>query len=320
VKTSQQLCIETKKPALGYADTCDLVSDAYGGPEWSVTVFCGLTLVVLVPLTQITKLKYLVPFSAIANFGIGVVMPLENEMQKPQHFLGCPGVLNLAMSTVVVLYGFVGFVGYMSFGEGIGANCEAPCRLRDAPFLRVSVLRASGRGVEEDTGSSPGPEPPLGSSGAPACRDFDYRLAQTAKLLVACVMLLSFALVYYVPVDVVWRRIQDRVPARNHRWAVAGLRLAGTLIIVFVIMFVLFVPVGLGSAIPRLELFMELVGAVCLSVMGLLLPSVVETVWRWDKDLTPFHWVVWKNAAISVFSLVAMVSGVAYAIIAMIEK
>lgn len=57
------------------------------------------------------------------------------------------------------------------------------------------------------------------------------RLAQTAKLLVACVMLLSFALVYYVPVDVVWRRIQDRVPARNQRWAVAGLRLAGTLII-----------------------------------------------------------------------------------------
>lgn len=51
--------------------------------------------------------------------GIGVVMPLENEMQKPQHFLGCPGVLNIAMSTVVVLYGFVGFVGYMSFGEEV---------------------------------------------------------------------------------------------------------------------------------------------------------------------------------------------------------
>lgn len=82
----------------------------------------------------------------------------------------------------------------------------------------------------------------------------------------------------------------------------------------------MFVPVGLGSAIPRLELFMELVGAVCLSVMGLLLPSVLELVWRWDKDLTAFHWVVWKNAVICVFSLVAMVSGVAYAIIAMIEK
>lgn len=47
---------------------CLQVSDVYGGPSWTVTVYCALTLVVLVPLTQITKLKYLVPFSALANF------------------------------------------------------------------------------------------------------------------------------------------------------------------------------------------------------------------------------------------------------------
>ncbi|KPJ06081.1 Proton-coupled amino acid transporter 4 [Papilio machaon] len=208
VKTSQQLCVEVKKPSLGYADTCDLVfqngpkpvrkfapfareladwalavthlgaccvytvviaesfkqvSDVYGGPNWSVTVYCGLTLVVLIPLTQISTLKYLVPFSAFANFvwlgsicisiyyclrdppkisernlatsvtgipnfistslfameGIGVVMPVENEMSKPHHFLGCPGVLNIAMSAVAVLYGFVGFAGYLNFGEQV---------------------------------------------------------------------------------------------------------------------------------------------------------------------------------------------------------
>lgn len=49
--------------------------------------------------------------------GVGVVMPVENEMTKPQQFLGCPGVLNIAMSVVVVLYAFVGFFGYLKYGE-----------------------------------------------------------------------------------------------------------------------------------------------------------------------------------------------------------
>ncbi|CAH2063805.1 unnamed protein product, partial [Iphiclides podalirius] len=355
VKTSQQLCVEVKKPSLGYADTCELVfqngpkpvrkfapfareladwalavthigaccvytvviaesfkqvSDVYGGPNWSVTAYCGLTLLVLIPLTQITKLKYLVPFSAIANFvwltsicisiyyclrdppkvsdrnfatsitgipnfistslfameGIGVVMPIENEMTKPQHFLGCPGVLNIAMTAVVVLYGFVGFSGYLSFGEEVRGS------------LTLNLPQ-------------------------------DEILAQTAKLLVACVMLLSFALVYYVPVDVVWRRIQDKLPARSHRWGIAGVRFMGTILIV-----------GLASAIPKLEMFMELVGAVCLSVMGLLLPAIVETVWRWGKDMGACHCVLWKNIIIGVFSIIAMVSGVAYSIITMLEN
>ncbi|CAK1551550.1 unnamed protein product [Leptosia nina] len=349
VKTSQQLCVEVKKPCLGYADTCDLVfqngpksvrrfaphireladwalavthlgaccvyvvvisesfkqiSDEYGGPKWSVSVFCALSLVILVPLNQITKLKYLVPFSAIANFvwltsicisiyyclrdppppstrnlatsiaglpnfistclfameGIGVVMPIENEMTKPQQFLGCPGVLNIAMSAVVALYGFVGFCGYLSFGETVRGS------------LTLNLPQ-------------------------------DEILAQVAKMLVACVMVLSYALIFYVPVDVAWRRISHRIPASNHRWGLAALRLAGT-----------FLTVGLASAIPRLELFMELVGAICLSCLGLSLPAITETVWRWGKDLGPYNIVLIKNATIVLFSLIAMVSGVTFSI------
>lgn len=51
--------------------------------------------------------------------GIGVVMPVENDMKKPQHFLGCPGVLNTAMITVIVLYGVIGFFGFLRYGDAI---------------------------------------------------------------------------------------------------------------------------------------------------------------------------------------------------------
>ncbi|XP_049865315.1 proton-coupled amino acid transporter-like protein pathetic [Pectinophora gossypiella] len=355
VRTSQELCAEVKKPCLGYAATCDLVFQNgpkpvrkfatfareladwalavthlgaccvyvvaagtsfqqvlthHGAPEWSLQIYAALMLIVLVPLTQIRNLKYLVPFSTFANFvwlfsicismyycmrdpppinerriatgisgipnfistslfameGIGVVMPIENEMLKPHQFLGCPGVLNIAMTAVVTMYGFVGFMGYWQYGDNIGGQ------------LIHSLPQ-------------------------------DEILAQTANLLVACVMLLSFALVYYVPVDVVWRRIQNRIPAKAQNWSMAGLRLFGTLLIVAV-----------ACAIPKIHFFMDLVGAVCLSVMGLLLPAVVETIWRWSRDLTPCHWVVWKNGIIVVFSLVAMVSGFTYALIDLVNN
>lgn len=49
--------------------------------------------------------------------GIGVVMSLENNMKNPSHFLGCPGVLNFGMASVVCLYALVGFLGYLKYGD-----------------------------------------------------------------------------------------------------------------------------------------------------------------------------------------------------------
>lgn len=44
-------------------------------------------------------------------------MPLENNMKKPNHFIGCPSVLNFGMGMVVFLYSAVGFFGYLKYGD-----------------------------------------------------------------------------------------------------------------------------------------------------------------------------------------------------------
>lgn len=45
------------------------------------------------------------------------VMPVANNMKHPQHFLGCPSVLNITMSIVVSLYAMMGLFGYLAYGE-----------------------------------------------------------------------------------------------------------------------------------------------------------------------------------------------------------
>ncbi|XP_075224513.1 proton-coupled amino acid transporter-like protein acs isoform X2 [Lycorma delicatula] len=49
--------------------------------------------------------------------GIGVVLPLENNMKTPQDFGGLTGVLNTSMVLVACLYTAVGFFGYLKYGE-----------------------------------------------------------------------------------------------------------------------------------------------------------------------------------------------------------
>uniref|UniRef100_A0A8D8RQG6 Proton-coupled amino acid transporter 4 n=2 Tax=Cacopsylla melanoneura TaxID=428564 RepID=A0A8D8RQG6_9HEMI len=51
--------------------------------------------------------------------GIGVVLPLENNMATPQDFSGLTGVLNTGMVIVACLYTSVGFFGYLKYGDKV---------------------------------------------------------------------------------------------------------------------------------------------------------------------------------------------------------
>lgn len=137
------------------------VVDFYSDSEIDLRFYMAMLLPFLLLMNLIRNLKYLAPFSMIANIliasgmgitfyyifsdlpdinsrphfveitklpmffgtaifaleGIGVVMPLENNMKTPTHFIGCPGVLNTGMFFVVSLYASVGFFGYLKYGD-----------------------------------------------------------------------------------------------------------------------------------------------------------------------------------------------------------
>lgn len=44
-------------------------------------------------------------------------MPIENAMRNPGHFLGCPGVLNLGMTVIALVFLVVGSIGFLKYGD-----------------------------------------------------------------------------------------------------------------------------------------------------------------------------------------------------------
>lgn len=127
----------------------------------------------------------------------------------------------------------------------------------------------------------------------------DELLAQSVKLMIAIAIFFTYGLQFYVPMDIIWRNVKHNFGSRKLA-AEYCIRIA----------MVLFT-VGMAIAIPNLGPFISLVGAICLSTLGLMFPSIVEmvTVWETDNGLGKFNWILWKNIAIIAFGILGFVTG-----------
>lgn len=259
-------------------------------------IYMAVILPFLLALISIRDLKYLSPVSSFANFlqfvglsiifsyffqdvpniedrkafatwgqlplyfgtaiyafeGIGVILPLENQMKTPQDMKGWNGVLNTSMIIISCLYIGFGFFGYLKFGEAAQGSI---------------------------TLNLPKDEP----------------LAITVKVLMSLAIFLSYALQFYVPVELLLPYMRSRVSERNHLKAEYALRLVLVLI-----------TFGLAAAIPRLDLFISLVGAVSSSALALMVPPILDLVTFWD---TVSKWRIVKNVSVVLIGFAGFTTG-----------
>nr|CAD7201109.1 unnamed protein product [Timema douglasi] len=119
VRSSQILCLREKVAALTFSETAEVAFKS-GPPQLKklAQVSKQFVNVALCATCYSTSCVYIV-FVATS---IKQVMPLENSMKNPGHFLGCPGVLNAGMFVVVTLYAIIGFFGYLKYGESTNAS------------------------------------------------------------------------------------------------------------------------------------------------------------------------------------------------------
>lgn len=66
----------------------------------------------------------------------------------------------------------------------------------------------------------------------------------------------------------------------------------------------------LAAAVPNLGPFISLIGAVCLSTLGLMFPAIIETITYWDvPSLGALNWRLYKNALLVAFGIVGFLTG-----------
>ena len=85
--------------------------------------------------------------------------------------------------------------------------------------------------------------------------------------MMALAIFFSYAIQFYVPVDIINSYLQERISAENHIKAEYLVRLV---LVLFTF--------TLAAVIPKLDLFISLGGAVSSSTLALMAPSIIDTV------------------------------------------
>lgn len=159
--------------------------------------------------------------------GIGVVLPIENQMKNKSELRGPVGVLNTSMVIVTCLYIAVAFFGYLKYGEDVLGSIT----------LNLPV---------------------------------EQWLAQAIIIAFSLAIFFSYGLQFYVPVQIMLPYIHEKL----------GRTLRAEFALRFGLVMVTF---SLAAAIPELDLFISLVGAISSSTLALMAPPIIDTVTNWQE-------------------------------------
>ncbi|KAJ3590743.1 hypothetical protein NHX12_008692, partial [Muraenolepis orangiensis] len=235
-----------------------------------------------IPLTSpVGRFPFFFGTAIFAFEGIGVVLPLENQMRDPKRF---PMALNIGMGIVTVLYVTLGTLGYLHFGETIKGSITL-----NLPHDAWALGLGAGTRMK-----------PLRGLYLLHKVVFDglCRTNQLVKILYSFGVFVSFAIQFFVPADILLPPLCSRLPESSRR--VSEMLLRGLLVCLTFSWAVL---------IPRLDLVISLVGAVSSSALALIFPPLIELIAYSDRQPAVSPAVLVKNLLIALVGFVGFLTG-----------
>ncbi|XP_059615528.1 proton-coupled amino acid transporter-like protein CG1139 [Phlebotomus argentipes] len=278
------------------------IVDYYTEEPTDVRLFMLIILLPLILINWVRNLKYLAPFSTIANFitliSFGII--LYYIFREPISFEGLVPVgklrdFPLFFGTVLFALEAIGVILPLenemktpkAFGGPIGV-------LNKAMILIVTLYVGMGLFGYVNYGSDV-----LGSItlNLPSSEI----LAQSVKGMLAFAIYITHGLACYVAIDITWNDYIFK------RFSESPRKIFWEYVTRTMLVLVTFL---LAVAIPNLELFISLFGALCLSALGLAFPAWMQTACYWnERKGAQKVMMVLKNVVIALIGVVGLVVG-----------
>ncbi|XP_058802943.1 proton-coupled amino acid transporter-like protein pathetic [Phymastichus coffea] len=355
VRSSQVLCRKTRSPHLDYPETaaaafefgpkplrrfsgfvrslvsCALVATQVGVTCTYVVLIAGgikqlgnyyfhvnvdlrLYIAIIIPVLvffgQIRHLKMLVPFSLLANafMSVSFAMILWQLCQKFKpldelHYIADWDKIPKFFATVIFAIEGIGTV------MSIENSMSRPQQFLGCPnvlnvSMTVVIALYAAMGILGYLNYGETAEGSI-SNNLP----IETAFGQTVKILISLAIAFTYGLQFFVPLEIISNAVKQKLSHKYQCLGETGVRVCMVMLTVIV-----------AVAVPTLEPFISLVGAVFFSFLGVCIPAIVETVSCWDGHLGFGYWRIWKNVVLVLFSMLALSTGTWVSVLDIIDQ
>ncbi|XP_076673489.1 proton-coupled amino acid transporter-like protein pathetic isoform X2 [Andrena cerasifolii] len=291
------------------ATSIEQVANYHSGMDISIRMYILTLIPAVLLLGQVRNLKYMVPFSMVANICmmIGFAITLYYvftgiQFTEDVKLFASAEQLPTFFATVIFAIEGIGVV------MPVENSMKNPQRFLGCPgilniTMSIVVTLYAVLGV---FGYLTYGEKVLGS--ITLNLPTEDILGQVVKLLIALAVLFTYGLQYFVALEIMWSSIKDKF---SHKFQ----GLCETLFRAFMVL----LTVVVALIVPDLGPFISLVGAIFFSILGISIPAIVETISCWEGHLGAFKWRLWKNTLLVVFSMFALIFGSWISIVEIIQ-
>ncbi|XP_052895546.1 proton-coupled amino acid transporter-like protein CG1139 [Anopheles moucheti] len=288
------------------------IADYY--TDTDVRLYMLIILLPLILINWVRNLKSLAPFSTVANFvtlvSFGII--LYYIFREPISFEN--------RDKVGTMSGFALFFGTVLFAlEAIGVilplenEMKTPKKfggsfgvLNKAMILIVTLYIGMGFFGYLNYGSAI-----KGSITLNLPEEKCKHLAQCVKGMLAFAIYITHGLACYVAIDITWNDYLKKNLGDSPRSTFFEY-IARTVLVLITFL--------LAVAIPNLDLFISLFGALCLSALGIAFPALIQTcTYGHHRQGMAKVWMVAKNSVIGVVAMLGLVIGTSTSMIEIIH-